>query len=57
MSGRVLRRAASACPMHAASLRAQDIIRWGIIAVIILGIVAKFTGLDRILIDLLGGLL
>ena len=44
-------------PVHDASLRAQDIIRWSIVVVIILGILAKFLGLDQMITDMLGGLL
>ncbi|MEN6409308.1 MAG: DUF6754 domain-containing protein [Anaerolineaceae bacterium] len=31
-------------PMHAASLRAQDILRWGIVAALILGAILKLAG-------------
>ncbi len=47
----------NAGPMHDASLRAQDIIRWAIVIVIIFGIMARFIGLDSMIIDMLGGLL
>jgi len=44
-------------PMHAASLRAQDAIRWVLAGVIVLGVLAKLFGLDAIIRDLIGGLL
>ncbi len=47
----------NAGPTHDASLRAQDIIRWAIVAIIILGVIAKALDLDTILVDMLGGLL
>lgn len=47
----------NAGPVHDASLRAQDIIRWVIVAVIILGLIVKALGLDIMITDLLGGIL
>jgi len=44
-------------PMHTASLRAQDVIRWLLISVILMGITLKLLGLDQIITDLLGSLL
>jgi hypothetical protein len=44
-------------PMHDASLRAQDILRWVLIVIIVLGAIAKLLGLDTLIVDLLGGLL
>lgn len=47
----------SAGPMHEASLRAQDIIRWVLVVLILLGIVLKVMDLDAVIIDVLEGLL
>jgi hypothetical protein len=47
----------NAGPTHEASLRAQDIIRWALVIVILLGIVAKAVGLDEVIVNALGGLL
>ena len=47
----------NAGPMHDASLRAQDILRWALVVVIMLGIIAKAFGLDAMFVDLIGGLL
>jgi len=44
-------------PMHIASLRAQDIFRWGLIIFIVVGVVLKFLGLDTLIMGLFGGLL
>ena len=44
-------------PTHAASLQAQDILRWVLIVVILLGIIAKFLGFDTIIMNIFGGLL
>lgn len=44
-------------PMHIASLRAQDILRWVLVIFIFAGIILKFLGADKIFMDLLGGLL
>jgi hypothetical protein len=44
-------------PSHDASLRAQDIIRWALVVVILLGVVFKAIGLDEVIINVLGGLL
>jgi hypothetical protein len=44
-------------PMHTASLRAQDIIRWILIVFILLGILFKFMGIDLVINDIFGGLL
>jgi len=43
--------------MHIASLRAQDVFRWVLVAVIILGVLFKLVGIDQIFTDLFGGLL
>jgi hypothetical protein len=43
--------------MHEASLQAQDILRWALIILIILGILAKFFGLDTVIQEFFGGLL
>ncbi len=43
--------------IHEASLRMQDLIRWLLIALIILGAVLKFTGLSQIIDSLMEGLL
>jgi hypothetical protein len=40
-------------PLHTASLRAQDIMRWVLIALILIGILLKSLGIDLILIDML----
>ncbi|MBC8505466.1 MAG: hypothetical protein ISR58_00880 [Anaerolineales bacterium] len=47
----------NAGPMHIASLRAQDIFRWVLIVVIILGVLFKLAGIDQIFTDIFGGLL
>ena len=44
-------------PMHAASLRAQDIVRWLLVAAILGGILMNVLGFDQSIIDALGGLL
>ncbi len=43
--------------MHIASLRAQDVIRWLLAAIILGGIALKFAGLDNLFNSLLEGLL
>jgi hypothetical protein len=43
--------------MHEASLRAEDVLRWILVVMILLGVVAKLFGVDTILIDLFEGLL
>ncbi len=43
-------------PMHIASLRAQDVIRWLLVVIIIAGAALKFLGLDQLVTNLLGGL-
>ena len=43
--------------MHNASLRSQDILRWLLIAIILIGIVAKFLGLDLLITETIEGLL
>ncbi|MBL7164171.1 MAG: hypothetical protein ISS57_16375 [Anaerolineales bacterium] len=43
--------------MHVASLRAQDIIRWGLIVIIVVGVLLKIIGLDQVFVDIFGGLL
>ena len=44
-------------PMHQASLQAQDIIRWVVVVVILLGVVANIFGLDEMLLGFFGGIL
>jgi hypothetical protein len=46
----------NAGPMHVASLRAQDTIRWILVAVILIGLLLKLSGLDSAVSNLLGGL-
>ncbi len=43
--------------MHVASLHAQDVIRWLLVAIILGGILLKFLGLDETLTNLIEGLL
>jgi hypothetical protein len=43
--------------MHDASLRAQDILRWALIVVILLGVIAKLFGVDTMITNLIEGLL
>lgn len=43
-------------PMHIASLQAQDILRWGLVVIILAGALFKFIGVDKLFMDLLGGL-
>jgi len=43
--------------MHDASLRTQDVLRWALIIVIILGTLAKFFGVDIMIKDMIGSLL
>jgi hypothetical protein len=43
--------------MHDASLRTQDILRWALIIVIVLGILIKLLGLDIMIEEMIGGLL
>ena len=47
----------NAGPMHAASLQAQDVLRWLLVAVILGGTILKLLGLDQIITDFFGGLL
>jgi hypothetical protein len=47
----------NAGPTHDASLRAQDVLRWALVVVILLGVVTKLFGLDAIIIQLFEGLL
>jgi len=44
-------------PFHTASLRAQDVIRWLLVAVIIIGVVLKALGIDQAVMNALGGIL
>jgi hypothetical protein len=44
-------------PMHDASLKAQDILRWVLVIVIVLGIAANILGLDEMIMEFLGGAL
>lgn len=43
--------------MHFASLRAQDILRWVLIVIILAGVVLKILGIDQIFTSMLGGIL
>ncbi len=43
--------------MHDASLRTQDILRWVLVIVTIVGILAKFLGFDIMIKEMIGGLL
>jgi hypothetical protein len=43
--------------MHDASLRVQDILRWVLVAVIVLGVIVKLFGLDTMITNLFEGLL
>lgn len=43
--------------MHTASLRAQDMIRWLLVLVILIGILLNFLGMDQTITDFLGRLL
>jgi hypothetical protein len=43
--------------MHHASLQTQDILRWALTILIVLGVLAKLFGLDTIITDMIGGLL
>jgi hypothetical protein len=47
----------NAGPLHTASLRAQDAIRWLLAIVILAGILLKFLGLDQVISNMLGSLL
>ena len=42
--------------MHIASLRAQDIMRWLLVAIIVGGVILNFAGLDQLVGELLGGI-
>ena len=42
--------------MHIASLRAQDVMRWLLVAVIVGGVILNFAGLDELVGELLGGI-
>jgi hypothetical protein len=42
-------------PVHEASLRAQDVLRWLLVAIILVGVLLKFLGLDSVLLNILGG--
>ncbi|MCJ7700108.1 MAG: hypothetical protein MUO62_00870, partial [Anaerolineales bacterium] len=44
-------------PLHTASLRAQDVVRWLLVAVILVGILLNIFGLDEIVSNMLEGLL
>jgi len=44
-------------PMHTASLRAQDVVRWLLVVVILAGILLNILGLDQIITNMLVGLL
>ncbi len=43
--------------IHVASLHAQDIIRWLLVALILGGVITKALGLDQVLMNLFGGML
>jgi hypothetical protein len=47
----------NAGPIHAASLRAQDIIRWFVVALILGGILFKLVGFDDVISNLFAGLM
>jgi hypothetical protein len=47
----------NAGPMHEASLRTQDIFRWMLVVVILLGTVAVLFGLDETIAQLIGNIL
>jgi hypothetical protein len=47
----------NAGPIHTASLRAQDAVRWLLVIVILGGILLNFLGLDQAITDLIGSLL
>ena len=47
----------NAGPMHAASLQAQDVLRWLLVAAILIGTILKLLGLDSVISDFLGGML
>ena len=44
-------------PAHDASLRVQDVLRWVLVGLILLGVVAKFFGLDALILQMFEGLL
>jgi hypothetical protein len=44
-------------PMHIASLRAQDLIRWLLVGVVIVGMLIHLLGLDQTIANLIEGLL
>ncbi len=44
-------------PIHIASLRAQDVVRWLLVIVIIIGILLNLLGLEQFVTDLLSGIL
>lgn len=44
-------------PIHTASLRAQDVVRWLLVIVILIGILLNLLGLEQTITDILGGLL
>lgn len=41
--------------MHVASLQAQDVLRWGVVVVILGGLLLKLLGLDQFILSLLAG--
>lgn len=44
-------------PIHTASLRAQDVIRWLLVIVILIGILLNLLGLEHSITNLIGGML
>ena len=44
-------------PFHTASLRAQDVVRWLLVIVILIGILLNVLGLEHIITNLIGGIL
>jgi hypothetical protein len=40
---------------HEASLRAQDVLRWLLVGIILVGVLLKFLGLDSLFLNILGG--
>ena len=44
-------------PFHTASLRAQDVVRWLLVIVILIGILLNVLGLEHIVTNLIGGIL
>lgn len=47
----------NASPLHAASLQAQDVLRWLLVIAILAGVVLRSLGMDAVISEFLGGLL